>query len=235
MKAALITGANRGLGKGFVEYFLNEEYQVFATMRNTDDFNDETISSNKNLRLVQLDITDDNSIAQCFNIVSNHTDHLDFLINNAGVNKRTVSSDQNKVSNLLELDRELLLKMFNINAVSPLIVTKAFLKLLNQQNCFVINISSSKASINDEFENQTANYGYRASKVALNMFTFCSITDLPINIKTFSVDPGDVKTDMNPEGDYLPIEQATKIIDIANNWKKDFNGRFLRYNGIFYP
>ena len=67
------------------------------------------------------------------------------------------------------------------------------------------------------------------------MLTFCSVMDLPDNVKTFSVHPGDVKTDMNEDGTDLPFDQAKKIIEITNNWKDEMNGRFLRYDGTYYP
>ena len=67
------------------------------------------------------------------------------------------------------------------------------------------------------------------------MLTFCSVKDLPSNVKTFAVHPGSVKTNMNQQGDQTPYEQAEKIISITKNWKEEFNGRFLRYNGVEYP
>ena len=67
------------------------------------------------------------------------------------------------------------------------------------------------------------------------MLTFCSLFDLPKNVKTFAVHPGGVKTDMNPNGEHVPIEQAEKMIAITKNWKEEFNGKFLRFDGTFYP
>ena len=112
---------------------------------------------------------------------------------------------------------------------------KHCLPLLNGKPSFVINISSGRASFKDEFENSTANYGYRGSKAALSMYTFCSTTDLPENVQTFSVHPGDVHTDMNPEGNQTPVEQAEKIIAITENWQEAYNGKFMRWDGTYYP
>ncbi len=235
MKAIFITGANRGLGKGFVEYSLNNGFRVFAGFRNNLDF-DEKLKSNQNLSLIPIDITDEVSITKAFLLVKKETDHLDFLVNNAGNNKDSATNNNKDiVCKLSQLDRNVLLNMFNVNSISPMMVLKQFLPLLQGRPSFVINISSARSSNKDENKNTNGNYGYRASKAALNLMTVASLFDLPPNVRTFAVHPGSVKTDMNPTGTDLPIDQARKIIDITNNWKDEFNGKFLRYDGTIYP
>lgn len=235
MKTIFITGANRGLGKGFVEYSLNKGFRVFAGVRTILDF-DEKLKSNQNLSLIPIDITDEVSITKAFLLVKKETDHLDFLVNNAGNNKDSAThNNKDIVCKLSQLDRNALLNMFNVNSISPMMVLKQFLPLLQGKPSFVINISSARSSNKDENKNTNGNYGYRASKAALNLMTVASLFDLPPNVRTFSVHPGSVKTDMNPTGTDLPIDQARKIIEITNNWKDKFNGKFLRYDGTIYP
>ena len=235
MKSVFITGANRGLGKGFVEYFLKQNYKVFAGTRNPGAF-DAHLLENPNLYVVKIDVTDEDSIFSAYSEVKKITKNLSCLINNAGLNKDSATDNHKElVCCLNDLKKEALLKMFEVNTIAPLMLTKIFMPLLNDNPSFVINISSARGSYNDENLNTSANYGYRASKAALNMMTFCSVFDLPPNVKTFSVHPGGVKTDMNPTGTDLPMEQAEKIMSITRNWKEEFNGRFLRYDGTFYP
>lgn len=232
MKTAFITGANRGLGKGFVEYLLSQGYQVFAGVRD----NTSQLEFNKNLIVVKCDISNDEQIDNALNIIRLQTNHLDLIINNAGVNDETLTNNRKHlVSNINNLDRGLVLKMFDINSVSPIFVVKKFLKLLNNTNCFVINISSSRASYQDEYEDGYPNYGYSSSKYALNMMTYRLSKELPTNVQTFSVSAGDVKTDMNQSGEQLPYEQAKNIINITNNWNPKLNGRFLNWDGKQYP
>lgn len=231
MKTALVTGANRGLGYGFVQHLLGEGYIVFAgTRKLTED-----LPKEENLFWIELDVTSDESIAQAFSFVKEKTNKLDLLINNAGVNKDTLSKwPKEVVSDLEHLNRDALLEMFNINTIGPILVTKQFLSLLVVEPSFIINISSCRASFHDEFENVTGNYGYRASKIAFNMMTFCSVFDLPENVKTFVVHPGNVKTGMNPYGENEPIDRAKKIMKITENWKEEFNGKFMRHDGSLY-
>lgn len=235
MKTAFITGGGKGLGKGFAKYFLDKGFQVFVGVRNPDNIG-EDLKNKKNLIVVKMNVSDDESIKSVFKEVSKKVDHVDYLINNAGLNKDSATNGKKElVCNLNALDRESLLKMFNVNSISPMMVIKFFLPLLHSTPSFVINITSARSSYKDEYPNTNGNYGYRASKAALNMMTFSSLFDLPKNVKTFVVHPGGVKTDMNPTGEHDPIEQAKKIIDISKNWREEFNGRFLRFDGTFYP
>ncbi len=235
MKTAFVTGGNRGIGRGFVESFLDKGFQVFAGVLDPEKF-DPGLKSNPNLVVVRLDVSDDASIKSTFEEISTHTDHLDYLVNNAGLNKDTVAvNGKDKVTILKDLDRGLLQKMFDVNSFGPMLVLKEFVGLMKENPSYVINVSSNRASHHDEYENSSGNYGYRASKAALTMLTLCSLYDLPKNVKTFSVHPGNVKTDMNPEGEQDPKTQAGSIISITENWKDEFNGAFLRYDGTFYP
>lgn len=235
MQTAFITGANRGLGKGFVEYFLDNDTTVFAGVRDPESV-DPKLKKNEKLKIVKIDVSNDSSIAAAVKTVEKKTDHIDYLVNNAGVNKDSATDGhKEKVSRLQDLDRESLGVMFDVNSISPMIVLQKFLSLLTGRPSFVVNVSSCRASYHDEYENSSGNYGYRASKTALNMMTFCSLHDLPDNVKTFAVHPGGVKTDMNPDGEDLPYGQAEKIIDITKDWKEKFNGKYLRYSGEFYP
>lgn len=232
MKTAVVTGGNQGLGSGFVECLLGRGWRVYATTRvQTED-----LMSHENLTWVELELASDESITNAFETISREIESIDLLINNAGVNKDTATKNhKEKVSTLGFLERQMLLNMFNINAVAPLLMTQKFLPLLQGKPSFVVNISSCRASYHDEFENEFGNYGYRGSKIALNMFTFCSVMDLPENIKTFAVHPGSVRSHMNPTGANEPIERAEKIINITENWREEFNGKFMRYDGNLYP
>lgn len=232
MKSAFITGANQGLGYGFVEYLLGEGWKVFGGVRRKTS----SLPSAENLSWIEMELSDDESIARAVAQVREQTEIIDLLINNAGINKDTATDNhKEKASDLKDLERTVLQKMFDINSVAPLMVLQRFLPLLTANPAFVINISSDRASFHDEFENIYGNYGYRASKIALNMLTFCSLHDLPANIKTFAVHPGDVRSGMNPDGPDDPKVQAQKIVAIVEDWNDDWNGKFMRYDGSLYP
>lgn len=235
-KYALVTGGNRGLGLGFVNTLLSQDYYVFLCARDISKIDIKVVNNNKCIP-VSLDVTDDTSIKNSVIKVSKYTDKLDLLINNAGVSKDTIVLNQKeKVSNINHLDRELLLKMFNINTISPFMIIKSFLPLLSKSsNPFIINISSARASYKDEWGFDSINLGYRGSKAALNMMTYALSYELPKNINIFSVDPGDVHTDMNCEGQSKPTDTAKQIMNIVTNWNPKNQGKFLRFTGEVYP
>jgi NAD(P)-dependent dehydrogenase (short-subunit alcohol dehydrogenase family) len=231
VKSAFITGANQGLGNGFIEHLLDQGWQVFGGVRKK-----ENLPQKANLVWVELELASDDSIANAVAEIKKKTNQIDLLINNAGINKDTATDNhKEKVGKLGHLERTMLQKMFDINAIAPMRVLQAFLPLLTAPSSFVINISSCRASFHDEFENSFANYGYRASKIALNMMTFVSTYDLPKNIQTFAVHPGNVRSGMNPSGSDDPKLQAEKIMTITKNWNNAWNGKFMRYDGTLYP
>ncbi len=232
MKTALVTGANQGIGIGFVEYLLENNWRVFGTTRRDTS----SLMQDENLTWLPLELASDDSILKLVETLSQKVDRLDLLINNAGINKDTATNNQKeKVGTLGHLDRSMLLDMFNINAIAPLLLTEKLVPLLKEDPSFVINISSCRASFHDEFENDFGNYGYRASKIALNMFTFCSVKDLPNNVKTFAVHPGTVQSQMNPSGSDKPYDAARKILEIQKHWNDEMNGKYFRYSGELYP
>lgn len=102
-------GVNKVLGIGFVKYFLNQNYQVFGGVRNIKNFNKDLLN-NKNLIVIQVDVADDESIQAAYAGVSSKIKSLDFLINNAGLNKDSATDNHKElVCNLKSLDRNSLL------------------------------------------------------------------------------------------------------------------------------
>lgn len=232
MKYALVTGADAGLGLAFVRELSSRGYVVFGGTRKDVSLLPEI----EHVRWISLELTSDESIQTAFTQVRHTTPVLDVLINNAGINKDSGTNGHKElVTKLDQLDREALLHMYDVNAVAPLLMTKTFLPLLSSHPSFVVNISSCRASFHDSMEASSANYGYKASKAALNMFVACSVWDLPPSVRTFAVHPGDMKTTMNPDGTQDPREQARAILTLTEEWKENNNGAFLNYDGTRYP
>jgi NAD(P)-dependent dehydrogenase (short-subunit alcohol dehydrogenase family) len=235
-RIALVTGANRGLGLGFVHILLEKGARVFATCRDPESTHD-LISLQKDfpdkLFIAKMDVTSDHEIDRIAKGFAQNFNKLDLLINNAGVNAKTLSKDNpDKLKNLSQLDRDLLLQMFNINSISPVMIAKSFLNSLrNSENSLIVNISSFRASFSDK--NEEPNYGYTSSKVALNMMTKeLMIELLPYGINTFAIDPGRVQTDMNyGEGELSILDAAGNIIEVIEKFEPSMNGRFLTNRG----
>ncbi|WP_018627369.1 SDR family NAD(P)-dependent oxidoreductase [Niabella aurantiaca] len=85
MKKVLITGANKGIGLEIAKQLAQQGFYVFAASRNLRNGLD-AINGLENVEAVQLDVTDDESVKDAFAEISQKTDVLDILINNAGIN-----------------------------------------------------------------------------------------------------------------------------------------------------
>ncbi len=234
MQTVLITGASQGLGRGFVEELLDAGARVFAGVRSSTSLDD--LAGHEQLTVLPLDVSDDESIQQAVAAITTHVDHLDMLINNAGVNKDSATNNHKELVCAIDsLDRASLLAMFDVNTIGPMMVLKQCKPLLTAKPSFVINVSSCRASFHDKWNSDNPNYGYSASKVALNMMTARSVYDMPKTIQTFAVHPGDVHTSMNPAGETKPRTAARHILDIASKWDPDNNGKFFDCSGELYP
>lgn len=78
MQTILITGASSGYGLETARHFLARGWQVIATMRTP---NPDVLPHADNLRILQLDVTDADSIAACIAAAG----PIDVLVNNAGI------------------------------------------------------------------------------------------------------------------------------------------------------
>ncbi|CAB3234727.1 unnamed protein product [Arctia plantaginis] len=243
MKSLLITGANRGLGLGMVKYILkqNTSNKIIATCRNVSEELKTLAVENKNLFIVNLDLTKMSSIdeisPQITKIVGDQG--LNVLINNAGIST--------KFTKLALVKAEQLLDNLTINTVAPIILTKTLLPTLKQasdinkekpmgvQRAAVINMSSILGSI--EQNDKGGFYPYRCSKAALNAATKSMSIDLKKeNILVVSMHPGWVKTDMG--GKNAPLDVDTSISGIFNTITKlgeNDTGKFLQYDGTELP
>lgn len=213
----LVTGANRGLGLSFIKVGLENGHHMFAGVRKMKDSSINHLKElqkmyENRLNIVELDVTDENSVKEAAEHIEKTTDQLDCIINNAGMlNERD--------SIIEELDIEACMTAFNINTLGPIRVIKHFLRLLrNGDNQSIINISSDSASLTNAYSND---YPYGLSKVALNMLSEkLSVYLKDENIQVFSVHPGWMKTDMGGEHAPLnPVDSASQIFKIIEQDK----------------
>ena len=82
-KAAIVTGASRGIGAGLVEAFLKRSYSVVANSRSITKTN--PFAASANLALVDGDIADPSTAARIVDTAVSKFGRIDVLINNAGV------------------------------------------------------------------------------------------------------------------------------------------------------
>ena len=190
MKTALVTGANKGIGHQVVRQLGSIGFHVFVGARNLENGQKATEVLRKNgamATFILLDVSDSESIGNAVHLVSAAADHLDVLINNAGV----ILEGDNSIT---RLDPKTVNMTFRTNTLGPLFVTQAFLPLLaKSKSPRVINVSSGGGQLTDGMDTWAP--AYCLSKTALNAVTCLFAAALP-NFAINSVCPGWVRTDM---------------------------------------
>ena len=86
-KIALVTGCSSGIGLQTAIDLAKNGYTIYATMRNLDKKNKLEVAAQKanvKLNIVQLDVSDDNSVSKVIDQIKNEHQRIDVLVNNAG-------------------------------------------------------------------------------------------------------------------------------------------------------
>lgn len=158
---AYVTGADRGLGIALVQELLRRSYTVFAGSY-LDAHGDLDNLASPQLIVVPLDVTDDGSVNASARIIESSTDHLNLLVNNAGM-----AVDRSRtIQDTLYFDD--MRRIMEVNAFGPLRVAKSVLHLLlRSERKTIVNISSIAGSIGTITRN--TQYAYAMSKASLNM------------------------------------------------------------------
>ena len=225
----LITGANRGLGLGFVKKYLEKNANVLCTTRDISGSKELLECKERypnNIEIFELDLLKENGAKTLANQLNGMP--IDILINNAGVG----SSNQHFEA----VSSKPWLEVLKVNLIAPLIITQSLIENVKMSSAKKIYfLSSQLGSIGDNTSGGM--YIYRSSKTGLNQVVRSLSVDLkPKGITVVSLHPGWVKTDMGgpnaPVSIDKSIEGMTKVIDRTDI--KD-TGRFLNYDGKELP
>jgi NAD(P)-dependent dehydrogenase (short-subunit alcohol dehydrogenase family) len=231
-KFAFVSGANKGIGYEVVRQLAVRNYTVFLGARN-EELGLKAVESlgKSNVSYVQVDVTDTESIQNAKNKILKMTDHLDLLINNAGIALDFgISPTELKIDTLRE--------EFNVNFFGTFQMIQTFLPLIkNAQRGKIVNVTTDMAS-QTMFDNGQAGHlnllGYNSSKTAANALTLSFGKEFGINgPKIFSVTPGFTSTDLNGNapGGKTTAEGAKIIVDYALS-ENGYNGKILNNSGI---
>ncbi len=230
----LITGANRGIGLELVrEYLQRPGTLIFATCRHPDQADAlRELAQNGRVIILPLDVTDRASIDAAIAQIAAQVDGLELLYNNAGIYPDGVFPQASHSSTFGYLEAEAMLEVFQVNTISPVIVTQAAADLLRKgTNARVINLSSDAGSI--ALRQYSGNYAYPMSKAALNMATRCLAGDFRRDkVIVVSVHPGWIRTDMG--GDQAPLsldEAIPSLIRVIDGLTLADSGEFFNWDG----
>jgi NAD(P)-dependent dehydrogenase (short-subunit alcohol dehydrogenase family) len=204
MTTTLITGANKGLGFEAARRLLADGHDVWVAAR--DEERGRAAAKALGARFVQLDVTDDASVAAAARTVEAETG-LDVLINNAGISGGLAV----QVAELTAADIQ---RVYDTNTLGVVRVSQAFIPLLGRSaSPVIVNVSSGLGSLTvtnepDRTESTIISLGYCSSKSAVNMLTNQYAKAYP-EIRVNAVDPGYTATDLNNNSGSQTLQEGT--------------------------
>jgi len=223
MKTVLVTGANKGIGREVAGQLARKGFHVFVAARNPDAGRkaaDEIAKQSGKATFIEVDVTDNASVSAATREFSKIADHLDVLVNNAGI---MMDGDDA----ILEVSDNIFRRTIETNVLGALRATRAFTPLLVKSKALrVINVSCSGGQLTGGADGWSP--AYCISKTALNGVTSQLAAALP-KFAVNSVCPGWVRTDMGGRNATRSLEEgADTIVWLATDAPQKLTGKFLR-------
>ena len=196
----MVSGANRGIGREIVRQLAERGVTTILGSRDEEKGRVAAEGMDGNVRVRQLDATDEKGIAQLACDIEEEFGRLDVLVNNAGI---SIDRGQHGVDADLDVVRESL----EVNLFGAWRLCEVFVPLM-QRNRYgrIVNVSSGMGALNDMGGGSPA---YRVSKTSLNALTRILASELRgMGILVNSVCPGWVRTDMGGSGASRTVEEG---------------------------
>lgn len=237
---AIITGANRGLGKALLKRFAECHIHIWALVRKkTEEFEKyiQTLSKENDVAIqaICVDLESEDSIKAAFREISKENRSIDILINNAGIGHMA----------LFQMTKmEFVNKLYRVNVFAPMMLSQlVFRKMSRQHYGKIINVASTAA---DEIYEGNAVYG--SSKAALVAFTQSFAAEAyRYGVTINAIAPGLIHTDMSvvfegkDPGEPLrhtvlerkmePEEVAAVVMHLLSDELNIINGALITVNG----
>jgi NAD(P)-dependent dehydrogenase (short-subunit alcohol dehydrogenase family) len=216
-KIALVTGANKGIGKAIAKGLAQKGFTVFLGARDSEKgiAAAAELKAEGDVRFVQLEVTRLASVLSAKQLIESETGRLDVLVNNAGIGATPGSRFNTPEEEIAENMRA----VYETNVFAVVTVTNTFLPLLLQSDGGrIVNVTSKRGSLGEEGAwVGRPNMAYSSSKTALNAITVHYARSLAeTHVKVNGAAPGYVATDFNGfRGTRTPEHGAEVAIRLA--------------------
>lgn len=237
-KRVLVLGASGGIGKAYCENILKQFPKVHL-IRMARDIDNLTKLSGDILD-IEIDLSEDNSIEKAISTLPENK-NIDWVFVATGwLHDKHTKPEKTYRS----LNREHLLRSYNINAVGPTLFVSHLLNFVEKKHSMKIGILSARVgSISD---NRLGGWhSYRASKAALHMLIKniaieCKISQKPITI--IGLQPGTTDTALSaPFQKGLTANQlqtpeftAQHLIKVMEVIEEEDSGKLLDFEGYYF-
>ena len=223
-KIALVTGANKGIGLEVARQLAAKGFRVFVGARNEKAGRAAAQKIGVPATFLKIDVSDPASIRDSSAEFAKLADHLDVLVNNAGI---IVEGDDA----ILKARPDQFETTLRTNTLGPLMLAQAFRGMLAKSPApRIVNVSSSGGQLHDGADGWSP--VYCISKTALNGVTSQLAAALP-KFAVNSVCPGWVRTDMGGANATLSVEQgADGIVWLAADAPQSLTGKFLQHRKV---
>jgi len=217
-KIALVTGASSGIGSSTALELHAKGFTVYGAARRTDKMrNLKTVG----IHVVELDVTDEDSMVTCIERILEKEGRIDVLINNAGYGSYGAIEDVP----LEEARRQLDVNLFGLARMTQLVLPS----MRRNQFGKIVNISSMGGKVYTPFGGW-----YHATKFAVEAFSDCLRMEVaPFGIDVIVVEPGGIKTDWGIiAADHLKETSAqgaykAKAYSASDSMRKMYSGNLL--------
>lgn len=232
-KTALVTGANKGIGFETARQLAEQGFTVWLGSRDQARGEAAAKEIDGDVRVVDIEVTDPDSVAAAAERIGAETGALDVLVNNAAV---AISDGEGFLS---AVRPETIRRTLDVNFYGALSVTQAFLPLVQRAPAGrIVNVSSTVGSLATQVARSNPvgripTFAYGSSKTMINALTAWladELADTPIKVN--SVCPGYNATDLtgDPSAQH-PSEGAKTVVHAATLPADGPTGSFLRVDG----
>jgi norsolorinic acid ketoreductase len=235
----LISGANRGIGKGLLEVFVaRDSTTVIAAVRDversTKDLESVTVGNGSKIIIVKIDATVDTDPAAAIEELESKykITKVDTVIANSGL--------MGMIAPTLQTPAQEVRSQFEVNTIGPLNLIQAFYPLLEKSAApkFLV-LSSSIGSISDMESLPVPFFGYGLSKAAAN-YLVRKLHFENEKLTSVAFNPGWVQTPMGNgaakgvgmKGAPMTVEESVNnLVALFDSTSRERSGTFIDSSG----